>query len=270
MFEDPCGAVIVLIANSLHQQSINRYVNELKSYIEVFKEPLHVFVLDTVFWQKPLRSAFLCVSWQFLVVRPTYIPGFCVFCLLIVNYYNYLMQMRGVPAIFRSTPIYNILMSLAVNLHFRGIDAKNEDKDHPYLLNQAERQLKEREFLYNLDGDSVAEEKADEEADDAKKEDVGKKKTTRTFRMKNVVTNLNPMAYFIKPIQEYLDQLCMQVRTMKNLLTWEDPFVSFWAMAVLFGVFLVATIFPYAFFFFWVFRLGGLALFGPQNRLLHK
>jgi len=40
------------------------YINELKSYVELFREPLKRFCLDTIFWQKPLRSAFCFLSWQ--------------------------------------------------------------------------------------------------------------------------------------------------------------------------------------------------------------
>ena len=215
---------------------------------------------------------------QFLVVKPTYTPGFFVFCLLIVNYYNYLLQIRRAPSIYRSTPIYNILMSLAVGLHFRGADSSIEDKDHPYLVAQAEQQLREREFLYNFeDDDDIAlksKEQKDKEAS-AEKEVAAtasskRKSTTRTFKVKNIVSAVNPMSIFLGPIQTYLHTLCVGIRTMNNLFTWKDPFVSFWAMVVLFGVWIVATIFPYAFFFFWSIRIAGIVIFGPQNYVIFK
>ena len=134
----------------------------------------------------------------------------------------------------------------------------------------------------------AAEEAAQLEADAAAAEN--KTKTTRTFKVANIVSNLNPMAVLLQPIQKILSEICLQVRVANNLLSWKDPFVSFWAMAALFVLWIVgerekgeyepqqqliltyssATIFPYAFFFFWFSRTFFFLLFGPQNYLFFK
>jgi len=44
-------------------------------------------------------------------------------------------------------------MGLLFSLHFRGFDSELESKDHPWLIEEADNLMKEREMLYHFDDD---------------------------------------------------------------------------------------------------------------------
>lgn len=251
------------------------YVGELKGVAFLLEKPLIKFVMDTVFWRRPIRSTFLFLSWQYLVVRPTYIPSFFVFSILATAYDTYITNASRRPKLHRVTPIYDILFTLiggGIFWKFRGIDAPTETNDHPYI------NFDDKLASMNMNPSSK-----DDETDDLDVSDLmgpkaspaeGSPPNSKKKKKKQMVTKtqsvlslntLNPMSLVLGPLQIVLKNVCMVVRTGNNLFTWKDPFVSFWTIAVLFIIWVVATLFPYAFFFFWFFRVLGVLLLGPQN-----
>ncbi|GMH62010.1 hypothetical protein TrST_g14157 [Triparma strigata] len=251
------------------------YVNEIQGLVNLFSKPLIKFVIDTVFWVKPLFSAFLFCAWQYLVIHPTYIPGFCIFCIIIVLGDSYVENALRRPKLHRVTPLYDILLALiagSLGWKFRGIDAEVGDNPSNYVeiddklakfgTNSADTD-EEDEYDYLTGGKKAQVNKKS----DVKKVNEEKLEVTSTFTFFKLNT-LNPMSLVLGPLQTVLKEVCHQLRTANNLFSWKDPFVSFWTSVVTFFVWIVVTFFPYAFFFFWLSRLIGIVLLGPQNRVI--
>jgi len=256
------------------------YVNELKGIAFLLQKPLIKFFMDIVFWRKPFRSLFLCLSWQYLVMHPTYIPSFFVFSILATAHDTYRTNASRRPKLHRVTPLYDIILTLiggGMFWKFRGIDAPLESTDHPFI--DFDDQLASLN-TETTDGNNRTDaeldvsdlmggggEPASPKKEAKKKENRRKSKVTNTQSMLSLNT-LNPMSLVLGPLQIVLKNVCMGVRTANNLFTWKDPFVSFWATAALFVIWIVVTVFPYAFFFFWLFRVLGVVILGPQNALV--
>ncbi|GMI24364.1 hypothetical protein TeGR_g11816, partial [Tetraparma gracilis] len=211
-------------------------------------------------------SFFLCTSWQYLVLHPRYIPGFFIFLVLLVMGDSYLTQAHRRPKLHRVTPLHDILMTLiggGVIWRFRGQDAElNETTDWVSPedeLARLELEMEEEEVEESEEEEEASKDKKKKESSKERKPDV-----TKTWSFFSVKA-LNPMSLVLGPLQIVLKNVCMQLRTFNNLFTWKDPFVSFWTTIAVFFLWIVVTVFPYGFFFFWTFRLLGAVLFGPQN-----
>ncbi|GMI08484.1 hypothetical protein TrLO_g4664 [Triparma laevis f. longispina] len=250
------------------------YVNEIQGVVDLFSKPLIKFVIDTVFWVTPLLSAFLFCAWQYLVIHPTYVPGFTIFCIIIVLGESYVENAQRRPKLHRVTPLYDILFTLiagSLGWKFRGIDAEVGDNPSNYVemddklakfgTSSKDDADEEDEYDYLTGAKKPMAKKAKEE----KKEE--KPDVTSTFTIFKLNT-LNPMSLVLGPLQIVLKEVCHQLRTANNLFSWKDPFVSFWTSVVTFCVWVVVTFFPYAFFFFWLSRILGIILLGPQNRVI--
>ncbi|GMI31738.1 hypothetical protein TrCOL_g8321 [Triparma columacea] len=260
------------------------YVNELKGIVFLLQKPLLKFVMDIVFWRKPFRSLFLCLSWQYLVLHPTYIPSFIVFSILATAHDTYVTNSSRRPKLHRVTPLYDIFLSLiggGLFWKFRGIDAPTETKDHlyvdfddqlasldPHNLDDGRTKTQSSDLdVSDILGGATEEGARTEKSNSTEKKNTPRKSVTKTSSLLSLNV-LNPMSLVLGPLQIVLKNVCMGVRTANNLFTWKDPFASFWTTSILFVLWIVVTIFPYAFFFFWLFRILGFVILGPQNAII--
>jgi len=180
----------------------------------------------------------------------------------------YLTQSRRRPKLHRVQTLGTILLTLAGVWTFRGINVEPEE-NHPWT--SAEEDLARLEQEMREEKDDAEKESAKgaaAAADKIKEEGAAKKKKAKSLtstRFKISLDSLNPMSLVLGPLQKILKTVCLQLRTANNLFSWKDPFLSFWASLAAFFIWIIVTVFPYAFFFFWVFRIVSFALFGPQN-----
>jgi hypothetical protein len=74
----------------------------------------------------------------------------------------------------------------------------------------------------------------------------------------------NPLAAltatFLEPVMKAIEVYLVSVRASFNVLTWRDPFLSFWTFSFLFVAMVFLALFPWRLFF----CLVGLIGFGPQ------
>jgi len=186
------------------------YVHELKSIASLLHKPLITFATDVILWRAYLKSAFLFAATQFLVVRPTYIPGFIVGCILLVMCDCYLTQSLRRPKLHRVTPLSDIFMTLlggGVFWKFCGIEAEPEE-NHPFI--SAEDQLAALEHNMEEDDDEEDADAAPESPSKATTKTEKKPAVTKTHSLFSLGT-MNPMSLVLGPLQKVLKELCMQV-----------------------------------------------------------
>uniref|UniRef100_A0A7S1GKL2 Uncharacterized protein n=1 Tax=Cyclophora tenuis TaxID=216820 RepID=A0A7S1GKL2_CYCTE len=84
------------------------------------------------------------------------------------------------------------------------------------------------------------------------------------------VRSTNPIAEitsaFLGPLMRIFRIICIVVRILFNIGTWNDPYLSFWALCGLILLMMVLLVFPWRIFFFVV----GVVALGPQNLFLRK
>jgi hypothetical protein len=78
---------------------------------------------------------------------------------------------------------------------------------------------------------------------------------------------INPLAVlsdaFFEPVMGAISVYILAVRSIFNIASWKDPFISFWFLVLLAFIMIGLAIFPWRSFFIW----SGLIFFGPQVRI---
>jgi len=80
---------------------------------------------------------------------------------------------------------------------------------------------------------------------------------------------VDPKVYLF-PIQQYLRLACVSVRVLKNIIVWEECYLSFWIAMISFILSVVCFLIPWGFFLKWTSRIIAWVAFGPWMILLDK
>lgn len=79
---------------------------------------------------------------------------------------------------------------------------------------------------------------------------------------------LDPTRAYLFPIQQYLGVACDWIRVLKNVLTWEESYISFLVSVICFVLSIVVFFVPWAFCIKWLVRIVVWLGFGPWMKLL--
>ena len=74
---------------------------------------------------------------------------------------------------------------------------------------------------------------------------------------------LDPTRAYLYPIQQYLGVACEALRTLKNILLWEECYLSFWIVVVSFTLAAITFFVPWRFIIGWTSRIVVWLMFGP-------
>jgi hypothetical protein len=80
--------------------------------------------------------------------------------------------------------------------------------------------------------------------------------------------SIDPTKQYLLPIQEWLGIICDILRITKNIVIWEECYISFW---IAIGSFILAVAFyfvPWAFLIGWTLRIFVWFVFGPHMKLV--
>lgn len=120
-----------------------------------------------------------------------------------------------------------------------------------------------------------AEEKAKQRAEEYKKEqeeylreleEIGD--VTEDLVENSVSFGIDPIRTYLFPIQEYLGVACSWVRIVKNILTWEESYISFLISTSCFILSFAVFFVPWTFCIKWTLRIIVWCTFGPWMKLV--
>jgi len=77
---------------------------------------------------------------------------------------------------------------------------------------------------------------------------------------------VEPTEYLI-PLQQYLRVTCICLRVAKNIILWEECYISFWIAMISFILSVVVFFVPWGFLLKWTLRIIAWATFGPWMKL---
>ena len=214
----------------------------------------------------PLYSIISFVSLTVLVEQPRLIPSFCfavIGCLLaIVGDF----RAENPNPWFRSKSFQEIFFQLLTGKSY-----------HPHNIATAENEELAKEFdekwkkRYTDVEEAVihAVEKKMKEYEEEQEEigdtDVGIE--TENGKKKNKLS-INPITPYLGPIQDSLSLAVFSCRFIKNVITWEECYFSFWIVMACFLLSFVFMFVPLSFFIKWSARIFVWVLFGPWMKLV--
>ena len=82
-----------------------------------------------------------------------------------------------------------------------------------------------------------------------------------------VLASLDPARPYLFPIQQYLRVTCICLRVMKNILLWEECYISFWVAMLSFIIAAVAFWLPWGWMIKWTLRIVVWVAFGPWMKM---
>ena len=74
---------------------------------------------------------------------------------------------------------------------------------------------------------------------------------------------LDPTRAYLYPIQQYLGVACEALRIFKNILLWEECYLSFWIVVISFTLAAITFFVPWRFIIGWTSRIVIWLMFGP-------
>ena len=78
---------------------------------------------------------------------------------------------------------------------------------------------------------------------------------------------LDPAKPYLYPIQQYLGIVCTWIRVLKNIMTWEESYLSFWITIISFALSVIAFFVPWSVLIKWILRIIVWVAFGPWMKL---
>ncbi len=78
---------------------------------------------------------------------------------------------------------------------------------------------------------------------------------------------LDPTRAYLFPIQQYLRVACTWLRVFKNIMVWEECYISFWIAMISFVISVVVFFIPWGWLIKWLLRVIVWIVFGPWMKL---
>ena len=78
---------------------------------------------------------------------------------------------------------------------------------------------------------------------------------------------LDPTRAYLFPIQQYLRVGCIWLRVFKNIMVWEECYISFWIAMTSFVISVVVFFIPWGWLIKWLLRVTVWIAFGPWMKL---
>eukprot|EP00804_Cyclotella_cryptica_P003215 CCRYP_010465-RB/>CCRYP_010465-RB protein AED:0.11 eAED:0.11 QI:193/1/1/1/0.61/0.57/14/6319/1145 len=223
------------------------------------------FIVKWVNVPFPLHSimAFLCAT--SLVENLDLVPSFlfgCIGWLLIAT----VEKRNNNPSPWqRSKPLVQLLYSLVIGKNVVGAQTI-EPNENLKATEEYESMWKQRLKEAQQKADQRALEYAKQQEEYLKEmEEIGEDTDIST---KIGGFSVDPTKRWLLPIQEWLGIICEALRIVKNIIIWEECYLSFW---IALGSFLLSIVFyfvPWAFLTKWTLRIVVWLSFGPWMKLV--
>ena len=81
---------------------------------------------------------------------------------------------------------------------------------------------------------------------------------------------VHPLAPILGPVQRTLGKLLLQIRNVRRILSWEDPYITAHITIQLVCLLVLTLVIPWGFVAYWSARLAALAAFGPHMHFVGK
>lgn len=254
--EDAFKSLLLWRGKSVLNLPVPSYSTRSIKWIDV-DFPLHSFV------------AFICTI--SLVENPNLLPSFCFGCIGWLLLATCERRTANPNPWMRSKSFQHYLSALILGKSLMGAESIKAH-ENVNSINQAESMWDKRV--------REAEERAKKRADDYAKEqeqylkdldEIGDANEDLTTCGKAGGLSLpNPTRAYLFPIQQYLGVACNWLRIFKNILSWEESYISFWIAAMSFMLSGVVFFIPWGFLLKWTLRIIVWVVFGPWMKLADK
>lgn len=99
-------------------------------------------------------------------------------------------------------------------------------------------------------------------------EGVGADTDISTKHGSSIVSSIDVFRPFLYPIQQYLDLAVGYVRIVRNIVIWDESYISFWVTTGCFGLAVIFFFLPWVFLLRWTARIIVWVVFGPWMKLV--
>ena len=87
-------------------------------------------------------------------------------------------------------------------------------------------------------------------------------------RKTTVMLSMNPLKPILYPVQQILAHVCIYLRIVKSIITWEENYYAFWIVTVCFLASLLMFFVPWGWILRWVIRLAVWVFLGPWMKIV--
>jgi hypothetical protein len=108
----------------------------------------------------------------------------------------------------------------------------------------------------------------EQEEEMAEMEGIGGDTDISTKEGGGIVSTIDVFKPFLYPIQQYLDLAVGYVRIVRNVIVWEEAYISFWVTTGCFALSFVFFFLPWVFLLQWTARIIVWVVFGPWMKLV--
>jgi len=215
----------------------------------------------------PIHSLVAFIAFVFLVENPEYYPSFCCACISWVLIATMGWRNKNPDVWSRCHSFVDVLEKVATG----SCSAKPHDIQPFYQFDEAKlalqkwmKRIKESEERAKLEEIEAAK----EEAERLKElEEIGDADGDISTKVGGGLS-IDPFKSTLFPIQILLAQCCGGLRFVKNILSWEEAYFSFWITVGSAFLALVFAFVPWFFLLRWTARIVVWALFGPWMKLV--
>jgi F0F1-type ATP synthase assembly protein I len=220
--------------------------------------PLPNFKAFGVQWVKvgvPLHSMLAFLLATSLVENLELVPSFSFGCIVWMMIATLEMRAHNPNPWKRSQRLSRLLYSLVIGKNIssaraiepnENLDAiKRAEEMWKERLKDAKEKAEKRALQYQKEQEQYWQEMAELEAD----ADIGTKLGGLSF---------DPTKAWLLPIQQWLGIICESLRVVRNVIYWEEPYISFW---ITLGCLLLSLLFyfvPWGFVVRWTLRIVGM------------
>lgn len=240
----------------LEDGAISLFLWRSSSQIPVIFPNVRAFTFKWVYVGLPLHSlmAFLCAAR--LVEKPELIPTFSLGCVAWLLLATMEMRSHNPNPWKRSKPMSKMIYSLILGKYANAQTIKPEEnlcaiKEHDSRwkkrLKDAEEKAAQRALQYAQEQEEYL--KQMEEIGDERDTDISTK--LGGF-------SVDPTKRWLLPIQEWLGIICEAIRVLKNVIIWEECYITFWIALGSFLLSIISYFIPWAFLTKWTLRVIGM------------
>jgi hypothetical protein len=252
-------------------------VDELMGY-EVLKYYLIDSVIAVLFWRGqvkfygfwlPIHSLALFLAGIILAERPSLYPSFWFFGLgwTLLSLQTY--RNNSSNPWYKTKTFIGLTQELLTGHCFDGPPGKIAAHENEEQAMEEERRQQERiekarkqaEEYLKAQNEMLAEH-------ESMMAQVGDQTADTDISSKKGKVSVDPLKFILYPIQQVLATVCGALRTVKSILLWDEPYISYIITLAAFAIGIVFLIVPWAFLIRWTSRLVSWLLLGPHMKLV--
>lgn len=262
---------------SYSKDTIKLYVDELMGY-EVLKYYLIDSVVALLFWRGqvkfygfwlPIHSMALFLAGITLAERPSLYPSFWFFGLgwMLLSLQTY--RNNSSNPWHKTKTFIGLTQDFLTGTCFDGPPKKIAAHENEEEAKEEEKRQKERIEKARKQAEAYLQAQNELLAEhEGMMAQVGDQTADTDISSKKGKVSIDPLKFILYPIQQYLAKACHALRTVRCILTWDEPYISYIITLAAFAIGIVFLIVPWAFIIRWTSRLVSWLLLGPHMKLV--